>query len=90
MYMEIEELKKHVPNTMSMKEYVASLKKVYDFEKNPRPADDIRNAYGTKPNVPGINVVNDIKITLGPLEVMLFTFLMEATQDIRSENYESS
>jgi len=90
MYMEIVELKKHVPNAISMEDYVASLKKdeptiilrnynepmkppyleagatLFDFEKNPRPIDDVRSAYGTKPNVPGINVVNAIKAALGP------------------------
>lgn len=40
--------------------------KVFDFEKNPRPVDDVTNAYGTKPNIPGINVVNAIKTALGP------------------------
>lgn len=40
--------------------------KVFDFEKHPRPADDVTNSYGTKPNVPGINVVNAIKAALGP------------------------
>lgn len=39
---------------------------IFDFEKNPRPIEDITNAYGTKPNVPGINVVNAIKTALGP------------------------
>ena len=90
MYIEIEELKKHVPNTMSMEEYTKALKpneptvilrnynepttapflengtKIFDFEKSPRPADDVKNAYGTKPNVPGVNVVNAIKAALGP------------------------
>lgn len=90
MYVEIEELKKHVPNTVSMEDYVASLKKdeptvilrnydepttppyledgatLFDFEKNPRTMDDVKNAYGTKPNVPGINVVNAIRTALGP------------------------
>jgi hypothetical protein len=90
MYIEIEDLKKHVSNTVSMEEYVKSLKKdeptvilrnynepttppclengakLFNFEKNPRPTDDVRNAYGTRPNVPGINVVNGIKSALGP------------------------
>lgn len=39
---------------------------VFDFDKNPRPEDDVMNAYGTKPNVPGINVVNAIKSAIGP------------------------
>jgi hypothetical protein len=39
--------------------------KIFDFEKHPRPADDVGNAYGTKPNIPGINVVNAIKAALG-------------------------
>ena len=39
--------------------------KVFNFEKHPRPADDVGNAYGTKPNIPGINVVNAIKAALG-------------------------
>jgi hypothetical protein len=90
MFMEIDELRKHVPAAKSMEEYVASLKEdeivvvlrnydepttppcledgveIFDFEKNPRPVEDITNAYGTKPNVPGINVVNAIKAALGP------------------------
>ena len=90
MYLKIDELKKHVPNTVSMEEYVTSLKKdeptiifrnynepmtppclengvkIFDFGKNPRSIDDIKNAYGTKPNIPGINVVNAIKTALGP------------------------
>ena len=40
--------------------------KVFDFEKNPRPADDVANAYGIKPNVPSINVYNALKAALGP------------------------
>lgn len=39
---------------------------IFDFAKNPRPQDDVKNAYGTKPNVPGINVVNAIKAAIGP------------------------
>lgn len=39
---------------------------VFDFDKNPRPVEDVRNAYGTRPNVPGINVVNAIQAALGP------------------------
>lgn len=90
MYIEIEDVKKHTPNTVSMVEHVASLRedeptvvlrnyneptappytndgvKVFDFKKNPRPEKDIQNAYGTKPNVPGINVINAIKNALGP------------------------
>ena len=90
MYIEIDELKKQAPNTISMEEYASQLKEneptiifrnyneptaspcmdndveVFDFEKNSRPADDIANAYGTKPNVPGINVINAIKVALGP------------------------
>lgn len=90
MYLEIDELKKHLPNTLSMEDYVASLRtdeptvifrnynepatppylekgvKVFDFGENLRPATDIANAYGTRPNVPGINVINAIKAALGP------------------------
>jgi hypothetical protein len=90
MYLEIEELKKNISNTVSMEEYAGSLKedeptvvfrnyneptsppcldngiKIFDFDKNPRPADDVANAYGTKPNIPGVNVVNAIKTALGP------------------------
>jgi hypothetical protein len=40
--------------------------KIFDFEKNLRPAEDVTNAFGTKPNIPGINVVNAIKAALGP------------------------
>lgn len=40
--------------------------KVFDFEKNPRPLEDVTNAFGIKPNIPGINVVNAIKAALGP------------------------
>jgi hypothetical protein len=39
---------------------------IFDFEKNRRPEEDVTNAYGTKPNIPGINVVNSIKAALGP------------------------
>jgi len=39
--------------------------KIFDFQKNPRPLDDVTNAYGTKPNIPGINVVNALKAALG-------------------------
>ncbi|GEM_PF-1490844 len=39
---------------------------IFDFEKNPRPVDDVANAFGTKPNIPGINVINAIKAALGP------------------------
>jgi hypothetical protein len=89
MYIEIEDLKKHVKNTVSMEEYAGSLKKneptiilrnyeepktppylesginIFDFDKNRRPSDDVKNAYGTRPNVPGITVVNSIKEALG-------------------------
>ena len=37
----------------------------FDFDKNPRPMDDVRNSFGTKPNIPGINVVKAIKSALG-------------------------
>ena len=40
--------------------------KVFDFVKNPRPAQDVMNAYGTRPNVPGANVINAIVAALGP------------------------
>lgn len=90
MYIQIEDLKKHAPNTVNMEEYVGSLREdeptvilrdynepttppclergveIFDFEKNPRPAEDITKAYGIKPNVPGINVANAIKAALGP------------------------
>lgn len=39
---------------------------IFDFEKNPRPVKDIRRAYGTKPNIPGITVVKAVKAALGP------------------------
>lgn len=39
--------------------------KIFDFEKKPRPKEDFESAYGTKPNVPGINVVNAINAALG-------------------------
>ncbi len=39
---------------------------VFDFDKYPRPLDDVRNAYGNRPNVPGVNVINAIKAALGP------------------------
>ena len=38
---------------------------IFDFDKNTRPAEDVKNAYGTKPNIPGINVINAIKAALG-------------------------
>ncbi|UCD64081.1 MAG: hypothetical protein JSW34_01225, partial [Candidatus Zixiibacteriota bacterium] len=37
---------------------------LFSFDENPRPADDVTNAYGTKPNVPGVNIVNGIKAAL--------------------------
>jgi hypothetical protein len=40
--------------------------KVFDFEKKSRTVEDVKNAYGTRPNVPGINVFNAIKAALGP------------------------
>lgn len=46
--------------------FLESGAKVFDFKKNPRPVDDVSNAYGTRPNVPGINVINAIKAALGP------------------------
>lgn len=39
--------------------------KIFDFNNNSRPTDDLKNAYGTRPNVPGVNVVNAIKAALG-------------------------
>jgi len=39
---------------------------IFDFDASPRPAEDVENAYGTRPNVPGINVVNAMKAALGP------------------------
>lgn len=39
---------------------------IFDFEKNPRPAEDVASAYGTRSSVPGIKVVNAIKAALGP------------------------
>ncbi len=90
MYIEIEELKKNYPKTMSMEDHAATLRKdeptivlrnynepttapylstgikVFDFAKHSRPANDIANAYGTRPNVPGANVVNAIVAALGP------------------------
>jgi hypothetical protein len=39
---------------------------LFDFDVTPRPVEDVENAYGTKPNVPGINVVNAIRAALGP------------------------
>ncbi len=38
---------------------------VFDFDKNPRPYEDVVNSYGTKPNVPASNVINAIKAALG-------------------------
>jgi hypothetical protein len=83
MYLEIEELKKTMPNTVNMAEYAKSLKqptivfrdydepteppflqkgvKVFDAEKTPQP----EVPYGTKPNVPGMNVINAITAALG-------------------------
>lgn len=46
--------------------YLEAGVEIFDFAKKPRPVDDIANAYGTKPNVPGINVVNAIRTALGP------------------------
>ncbi len=39
---------------------------IFDFDKNPQPMDDISRAFGTKDNIPGINVVKAIKSALGP------------------------
>jgi hypothetical protein len=39
---------------------------LFDFENSVRPPADVNNAYGTKQNIPGINVVNAIKAALGP------------------------
>lgn len=90
MYLELEELRRHVPNATDMVNYVGSLKKdeptvvlrnyneptappcaaagvqVFDFGKHARSAEDVTNAYGTRPNVPGVNVVNAITTALGP------------------------
>jgi len=90
MYLEIEEVRKSNPGTVSMTEYVDSLKKdeptiifrnynepasppcrdpgvtIFDVESHKRPDTDIKNAFGTKPNVPGVNVLNAIKAALGP------------------------
>jgi hypothetical protein len=38
---------------------------MFDFEENPRPVEDVANAYGTRPNVPGLDVVNAIQAALG-------------------------
>lgn len=40
--------------------------KRFDFEKNPRPKEDVTTAYATKPNVPGINVINAVRSALDP------------------------
>jgi hypothetical protein len=45
--------------------YFESGVEIFNFEQNPRPFEDVKNAYGTKPNIPGINVVNAIKAALG-------------------------
>ncbi len=39
---------------------------LFDFEENPRPKEDVKNAYGTKLNIPGVDVANAIKTALGP------------------------
>ncbi len=89
MYMELKDLKKAVPNSVSMVNYTSTLKageptvilRDYDepmspphAEKNVKVVDTAKIikdqetslSYGTKPNVPGINVVNAIKAALGP------------------------
>jgi hypothetical protein len=38
---------------------------IFDFDKKPRPPEDVANAYGTKSNITGITVVNAIKAALG-------------------------
>ena len=43
--------------------YLETGVEIFDFEAKPRPPE---SAYGTKPNVPGINVINAIKAALGP------------------------
>lgn len=69
----VKSLKKDEP-TLVLRDYSEPTKppcvlpgvEVFDFNKRPRPAEDIANAYGTKLNVPGINVINAIKAALGP------------------------
>lgn len=39
---------------------------LFDFERNQRPSEDVREAYGTRSNIPGIQVVNALKAALGP------------------------
>ncbi len=39
--------------------------KVLDLVKNPRGAEDAASSYGTRPNVPGANVINAITAALG-------------------------
>lgn len=53
-------------NEPTIPPFLESGVEIFDFDKNPRPTEDITNAYGTKPNVPGITVVNAIKDALGP------------------------
>jgi hypothetical protein len=38
---------------------------IYDFDSNPRPTDDVKSAYGTRPNVPVADVVKAIRSSIG-------------------------
>lgn len=39
---------------------------VFDFDKKPRPPADLKATFGTKPNIPGLDVFDAIKLALGP------------------------
>jgi hypothetical protein len=40
--------------------------KIFDFEKNRRPKEDVELAYGTRANIPGMDVLTSIREALGP------------------------
>lgn len=44
-----------------MEEFV----EVFDAAAEPRPPEDVKAAYGTKPNVPGVDVIKAIRLALG-------------------------
>lgn len=37
----------------------------FNFKRNPRPASDVKNSFGTRPNIHGITVIKAIKAALG-------------------------
>ncbi|BAZ06653.1 hypothetical protein NIES3974_33150 [Calothrix sp. NIES-3974] len=67
-----ESLKKEEPtiilrdyNEPTSPPYLQSGVEIFDFDKNPAPVGEMKSAYGTRPNVAGVNVVNAVKTALG-------------------------